>query len=62
MNFMFLENKIKVCLKFYKKNNFVLWSLYATICKMIDNVEFYSDNRMYLMVYIILYIKFVNFV
>ena len=29
MNFMFLENETKVCLKFIKKIIFPIWSLYA---------------------------------
>jgi hypothetical protein len=62
MNFMFLENKIKVCSKFYKKIIFVNWSLYATIYKIIGSVKFYTDYRMYLVFHFILYIKFIHFV
>ena len=53
MNFMFLENKIKVCSKFYKKIFFVIWSLYVVIYKINDSVEFYSNFWMYLVLYFI---------
>ena len=45
MNFMFLENEIKVCLKICKKIIFVIWSLCEMICKMYDSIKFYSDCR-----------------
>ena len=60
--FCVFENEIKVCSKFYKKNYFTIWSLYVTICKMYDSVEFYSDYRIYLVLYFILYLNFVHFV
>ena len=40
--FCVFENEIKVCSKFYKKNYFTIWSLYVTIYKARDSVEFYS--------------------
>jgi hypothetical protein len=61
MNFMFLENKIKVRSKIYKKIILVIWGIYAMIYKIHESVEFYSDYRMYLVVHFILYIKLVHF-
>ena len=62
MNFIFLENEIKVCSKFYKKNIFTIWSLCVTIYKINDSVKIFSDYRMYLIYNFILYIKFDHFV
>jgi hypothetical protein len=62
MNFMFLKNEIKVCLKICKKNIFVIRSLYVMVCKMNDPVKILMDFKFYLVVNFILYIKFVHFV
>ena len=39
--FYVFENEIKVCLKFYLKIIFTIWSLYAMICIMVDSVGFF---------------------
>ena len=57
MNFIFLENEVKVCSKFYKKIIFVNRGLYAMVCKIDGPVEFYSDYRIYLVLHFILYIE-----
>jgi hypothetical protein len=58
---MFLENKIKICLKFAKKIIFTIWSLYVMICKTHDPVEINSNYQMYLVVYFIIFIKLDHF-
>jgi hypothetical protein len=52
----------KVQLKIYKKNIFVIWSLYLKICEMNNSVKFYSEFRLYLVMYFILWIKLVHFI